>query len=83
MHTNSLIELSRSAYKNNIDFLKKTFGKKILVSAVVKGNAYGHGVQPFVSMAFQCGVTHFSVFDVQETCSDILPSFSSQPHVRF
>lgn len=66
MHTNSLIELSRSAYKNNIDFLKKTFGKKILVSAVVKGNAYGHGVQPFVSMAFQCGVTHFSVFDVQE-----------------
>lgn len=66
MHTNSLIELNRSAYQNNIDFLKKTFGKKVLVSSVVKGNAYGHGVQEFVSMAFQCGVTHFSVFDVQE-----------------
>lgn len=66
MHTNSLIELNRSAYQNNIYFLKKTFGKKVLVSSVVKGNAYGHGVQEFVSMAFQCGVTHFSVFDVQE-----------------
>lgn len=66
MHTNSLIELNRSAYQNNIDFLKNTFGKKVLVSSVVKGNAYGHGVQEFVSMAFQCGVTHFSVFDVQE-----------------
>lgn len=66
MHTNSLIELNRSGYQNNIDFLKKTFGKKVLVSCVVKGNAYGHGVQEFVSMAFQCGVTHFSVFDVQE-----------------
>ncbi|RTY81616.1 alanine racemase [Flavobacterium sp. ZB4P23] len=66
MHTNSIIELNRSAYQKNIDFLKKIFGKKVLISSVVKGNAYGHGVQPFVAMAFQCGVTHFSVFDVQE-----------------
>ncbi|MFV8369849.1 alanine racemase [Flavobacterium sp. LB2R40] len=66
MHTNSLIELDRSAYQKNINFLKNTFGKKVLVSSVVKGNAYGHGVQPFVAMAFQCGITHFSVFDVQE-----------------
>jgi len=66
MHTNSLIELNRSAYQNNIDFLKKTFGKKVVLSSVVKGNAYGHGVQEFVAMAFQCGITHFSVFDVEE-----------------
>jgi alanine racemase len=66
MHTNSLIELNRSAYQNNIDFLKKTFGKKVVLSSVVKGNAYGHGAEEFVTMAYQCGVTHFSVFDVQE-----------------
>ncbi|OAB30385.1 alanine racemase [Flavobacterium fryxellicola] len=66
MHTNSLIELNRSAYQNNIDFLKKTFGKKVVLSSVVKGNAYGHGVQEFVAMAFQCGINHFSVFDVEE-----------------
>lgn len=66
MHTNSIIELNRSAYQNNINFLKKTFGKKVVLSSVVKGNAYGHGVREFVSMAYDCGVTHFSVFDVEE-----------------
>lgn len=66
MHTNSIIELNRSAYQKNIDFLKKTFGRKVIISSVVKGNAYGHGVQEFVTMAYQCGLNHFSVFDVEE-----------------
>jgi alanine racemase len=66
MHTNSIIELNRSAYVDNIAFLKKKFGKKVLLSSVVKGNAYGHGIREFVSMAYDCGVTHFSVFDVEE-----------------
>lgn len=66
MHTNSIIELNRSAYQNNIDFIKETFGNKVIFSSVVKGNAYGHGISEFVTMAFHCGVNHFSVFDVQE-----------------
>lgn len=66
MHTNSSIELNRSAYQNNISFLKKTFGKKVMLSSVVKGNAYGHGIREFVAMAYECGVSHFSVFDVEE-----------------
>ena len=41
MQTNSLIELSRSAYQKNIDFLRQLFGKKVIFSSVVKGNAYG------------------------------------------
>jgi hypothetical protein len=28
MHTNSNIELSQEAYRNNIAFLQKTYGKK-------------------------------------------------------
>jgi len=66
MHTNSIIELTKSAYQNNISFLKSTFGKKVILSSVVKGNAYGHGITEFVQMAYDCGVTHFSVFDVEE-----------------
>ncbi|TDD95940.1 alanine racemase [Flavobacterium cellulosilyticum] len=66
MHTNSLIELNQKAYQTNIDFLKKTFGDKITLSSVVKGNAYGHGIGEFVTMAYGYGVTHFSVFDVEE-----------------
>lgn len=66
MHTNSLIELNRNAYQTNINFLTETFGEKIILSSVVKGNAYGHGISEFVMMAYECGITHFSVFDVEE-----------------
>ena len=66
MHTNSVIEINQNALQNNIDFLKKLYGKKIILSSVVKGNAYGHGIPEFSRMAFNCGVNHFSVFDANE-----------------
>ena len=66
MHTNSIIEINKNAYLNNIQFLKKIFGQKVNISSVVKGNAYGHGLHEFVTMANDCGVNHFSVFDVEE-----------------
>lgn len=66
MHTNSNIELNKEAYQKNIAFLKKTYGKKVILSSVVKGNAYGHGLREFVTMAHDCGLDHFSVFDVEE-----------------
>lgn len=66
MHKNSVIEINPIAHKENIDFLKKTFGKKVILSSVVKGNAYGHGLKEFSEMAYSNGITHFSVFDVEE-----------------
>lgn len=66
MHTNSVIELNPEAYQNNLSFLKKMYGKNIILSSVVKGNAYGHGIEEFVTMANKSGVSHFSVFDVAE-----------------
>ena len=66
MHTNSVIEISQKALQNNIDFLKKIYGKKVIFSSVVKGNAYGHGISAFTRMAYDCGVRHFSVFDADE-----------------
>lgn len=66
MHTNSHIEISQKALQNNIDFFKKTFGKKTILSSVVKGNAYGHGIPEFCQAAFDCEFTHFSVFDADE-----------------
>jgi alanine racemase len=42
------------------------YGKNVILSSVVKGNAYGHGIEEFVSMAHKSGVSHFSVFDVAE-----------------
>lgn len=66
MHTNSIIEINKKALQNNIDFLQETFGDEVLLSSVVKGNAYGHGIPEFVRTAFQCGIHHFSVFDADE-----------------
>ncbi|MGV9004770.1 alanine racemase [Flavobacterium sp.] len=66
MHRNSIIELNQNAYKSNVIFLRKLLGKKVILSSVVKGNAYGHGIKEFVTMAFNNGITHFSVFDVEE-----------------
>ena len=66
MHNNSVIELSREALRTNIDFLRKTFGKKVILSSVVKGNAYGHGLREFVNLANSCGIQHFSAFDAAE-----------------
>ena len=76
MHSNSIIELNKTAYRKNIQFLRKTFGKKVILSSVVKGNAYGHGLHEFVIMANDCGVNHFSVFDVEEAkiIREALPS---------
>lgn len=66
MHTNSYIELNPKAYQNNLSFLKKMYGKNVILSSVVKGNAYGHGIEEFVKLAYKSGVSHFSVFDVAE-----------------
>ncbi|HBI02069.1 MAG TPA: alanine racemase [Flavobacterium sp.] len=66
MHTNSVIELNPDSYQNNLLFLKKMYGKNVILSSVVKGNAYGHGIEEFVTMAHKSGVSHFSVFDVAE-----------------
>lgn len=66
MHKNSVIEINEKAYKKNISFLKKIHGKEVVFSSVVKGNAYGHGLKEFVEMAYNCGIRHFSVFDVEE-----------------
>ncbi len=66
MFATSQIEISRSAFKNNIDFIKKMIGNEIKFSSVIKGNAYGHGIRNFLSLAEENGCEHFSVFSAEE-----------------
>lgn len=66
MFSPSYIELSRSAYHRNITFLKDFIGEDVVFSSVIKGNAYGHGIEHFVPMAEGCGIRHFSVFSSDE-----------------
>jgi alanine racemase len=62
----SVIEISRSALRSNIRFLRELIGEGARFSSVIKGNAYGHGIEHFVPIAERCGVRHFSVFSADE-----------------
>lgn len=58
----SVIELNRKAIANNLKFIKNLIGEKVTLSSVIKGNAYGHGMQQMVPELQYLGVNHFSVF---------------------
>jgi alanine racemase len=66
MAGSSVIEISESALTGNIKFLQNQFGEDVLISSVVKSNAYGHGIKCFVPIAERAGIDHFSVFSVAE-----------------
>jgi len=61
----SHIILDASALSRNIRFLQRLAGDAVL-SSVVKGNAYGHGIESFVPIAEGCGIRHFAAFSARE-----------------
>jgi alanine racemase len=63
---NSVIEIKKSALENNYRFIKSLVGDDVTVCAVVKGNAYGHGVEQVLPALQSYGVTHFAVFSSAE-----------------
>jgi len=66
MIDNSLITLNEKSVKNNISFLRSKLGDKVKISAVVKANAYGHGIEQIVPVFEKYGIDHFSVFYYNE-----------------
>ncbi|MGB0165617.1 MAG: alanine racemase, partial [Luteibaculum sp.] len=75
----SRILLSQSALKNNINFLRKKLKPDTIFSAVVKANAYGHGIPQMTQMLEKCGVKHFSVasaFEAEEVLNHCSPTSS-------
>lgn len=61
------IEIDKNAYLHNLEFLKTIF-KDAEISSVVKGNAYGHGIEQIVPLAQNAGIKYFSVFSLEEAC---------------
>lgn len=62
----SRIQLSQSALQNNVTFVREKVGEEPIISAIVKANAYGHGVDNFVPMLYNSGVRHFAVASAYE-----------------
>ncbi|MBN2722971.1 MAG: alanine racemase [Deltaproteobacteria bacterium] len=66
MFCTSVIEISKSALQQNFSFIREMLGTETVFSSVVKGNAYGHGIEEFVPLALECGQRHFCVFSSEE-----------------
>ncbi|MBU1099299.1 MAG: alanine racemase [Bacteroidetes bacterium] len=66
MFHSSTIQLSKSALQSNYNYIKNIIGKDVDISCVVKGNAYGHGIESFIDVAEMCGINHFSVYSSDE-----------------
>ncbi len=66
MASTSHIEIINNALKNNVDFIKSILDKETIISAVIKGNAYGHGVLVVVPALEALGINHFSVYSSPE-----------------
>lgn len=66
MFETSYITLSKSALEYNLSFIRKRVGPNIRISSVVKGNAYGHGIEEFVPLVCENGIDHYAVFSANE-----------------
>lgn len=66
MIDNTTIKLNEKSVENNISFLKSIYGDKVTISAVVKADAYGHGIEQIVPIFQKFGINHFSVFYYSE-----------------
>ncbi|MDA8020057.1 MAG: alanine racemase [Thermoanaerobaculia bacterium] len=63
---NSWIEISDSAYATNLDFFRGLVGDTVELSAVVKSNAYGHGLREIADLAIRHGADSFCVHGLEE-----------------
>lgn len=62
----SRIEIKKSALEKNVKFIRNFIDDKTIISAVIKGNAYGHGIEIAVPALEEIGINHFSVFSSEE-----------------
>lgn len=60
------VEISRTAFAHNVKALKATLDPGVAFCAVVKSNAYGHGLKEIVELAVAEGVALFGVDSVDE-----------------
>ncbi len=65
----SYLELSKTAFNKNVAFFRDLIGPDTTFCSVIKGNAYGHGINHFVPMAEECGIDHFAVFSADEAAA--------------
>ena len=64
--SSSHIVLDQQIFQDNLVVIKKPLNTGVKLSAVIKGNAYGHGISTFVPLAENSGINHFAVYGIEE-----------------
>lgn len=60
------LEISKKALIHNLKIFKKVVGKKIKIMAVVKSNAYGHGIIESAKIFEKLGANYLGVINLDE-----------------
>ncbi|MEO1082912.1 MAG: alanine racemase, partial [Acidobacteriota bacterium] len=66
LRLNSWLEIDAVAYRHNLSFLRGSIGPDVELSAVVKSNAYGHGLEAIARLAADGGADSFCVHSLEE-----------------
>ncbi|MCC6276144.1 MAG: alanine racemase [Leptospiraceae bacterium] len=65
MHS-SWVEISKSAIETNIRSFRSILSPHVRFAAIIKSNAYGHGIREIAEIAFSCGADLFGVNSLNE-----------------
>jgi len=68
-HLNTWLELDSAAFSHNLKFFKSILDASTEFVAVVKANAYGHGIAEMSQLALQNGVDALGVHSLEEAAS--------------
>jgi len=66
---NVWLEISEQAYAHNLQFFRHSVGPRVELAAVVKSNAYGHGLGLIAPLAVKHGADSFCVHTLDEALS--------------
>jgi alanine racemase len=65
----SMVTVDLGAYAHNLDVVRRLTGKRTRVIAIVKADAYGHGIVPVAKRAVKWGVDFLGVATVEESAA--------------
>jgi alanine racemase len=60
------VEISKSAVSENIENFRKVLNKKTLFCAIIKSNAYGHGLMEMADLSLSAGADLLGVNSIEE-----------------
>lgn len=75
------LSISRASFAHNVTFYRNLLPPKAEISAVVKANAYGHGLPQMIELLVQNNIRWCSVFSVHEAVEVLQKDRSMNVHV--